>query len=243
MPIKWPIPDHTQLELVALLALKTVDPSLRASGVAHSARVRVPGLKSRREVDVLFVDAPGGRRVSVEAQKRGRKVTQPFLDQVEGKMLQIAADRTVLISEAGFSEDVVTRVRNSKGRPRAMRISREELEVKGQVGEATLEFRLSDGAVARSELTPASIVDTTGTLLGHVFYGVCEQTRAMVVVTLDAETAEAGGTGAAIVMQADFLTLPITVAELVVSVRGMAVARHLLVNPRDYEIPTEQPAG
>jgi Restriction endonuclease len=110
----WPVNAPTFFELMAGTWLPT---ALRFSAnhrVMHSSRIRVPGIRSPREVDVLYI-TEGERRIAVEVQHRNRKISQQDIDSFEGKRKHIEVAEIVLVSRAGYSQDARARVMASRG--------------------------------------------------------------------------------------------------------------------------------
>lgn len=235
--IKWPIPEHTQLELVALLALRKFDPTLTGSEPIHSARIVVEGIQSKREVDALFLDLDSAR-VTVEAQKRGRKVTQPIFDGFEGKMAQVKADRTIIVSQAGFAEDVIRRVEGSNGRFRALRIAEDGLKSGDTDADASVEVRLEKGNSDTATVRSVSVVDCLAGLLGHVFYGICPTLRLMIVMTVSGEAEMDGGTASIVALGRDLGEVPVRSATFRVVADGTLVDQSSATQVRTFEIPT-----
>lgn len=232
--IKWPIPEYTQLELVALLAVRKFDPTLTGSEPIHSASIPVEGLGAKREVDALFL-VLGSARVTVEAQKRGRKVTQPIFDGFEGKMAQVKADRTIIVSRAGFVADVIRRVEKSNGRFRALVIAEERLKGGCTDAAASVEVCLENGNSDTAALRSVSVVDCLTGLLGHVRYGICPTLRLMIVMTVSGEAEMDDGTASIVVLGRDSIEVSVTYR---VVADGTLIAQSSAILVRTFQIPT-----
>jgi len=138
-----------------------------------------------------------GHRTTVEVQRRGRKIGQQFIDGVEGKMSQVSAMTTILVSTAGFTRDALSRVRHSSGRLRALTVLADAISCDGSPGAIVLELGLATGELDQVALEVADIVDEgRGESLGHIWFGVSEELRCMAVVCIPRIVEEAGGSSA-----------------------------------------------
>lgn len=234
--IRWPIPPHTQLELVALIALRVLDQTLHGVSPIHSARVTVSGLSSAREVDVLFAQLPG-RRTTVEAQKRGRRIGQQFVDAVEGKMPQVSADRTIMVSEAGFTEDAIRRVRSSGGRLAALTFERGAITVGNELAEASVELALVDGRRVAAALSVTRMADAaSGIVLGTLLHGTNDALKALVIATV--VDGAGGESGSVVVITRDLAECAVQSGQLRIAVAGRTVEETRFGDGREFLVPT-----
>ncbi len=121
--VKWPIVAAVFAEL-SYLVVRIHEAELDGSPLelVFDAHVPAPGTARRRQVDLLVLAGQHGAREIVEVQHRRAKVGQPFVDQVEGKMVQLSAQVATIVASAGFTADALSRINTSNGRLRAVHV-------------------------------------------------------------------------------------------------------------------------
>jgi len=115
--ITWPITD----DLVAELRQLIIELSISAEGanvaeLLHNAELQVPGTGRTRMVELFARSERDGQEHTylVETQKRSRKVDQQFLAAAERRRQQLGIDVITVVSDAGFTHDVLKRIERSK---------------------------------------------------------------------------------------------------------------------------------
>ncbi|MEU9912994.1 restriction endonuclease [Streptomyces sp. NPDC051001] len=127
-------PLWRRYELSVREMLKALDPVARVLHDEHVAG-RLSG--AQRQIDVLATGKVVGLEitVAVECKRHRRPSSIEVVDQFIGKVLDIGADRGILYSYSGFSNNAVSRAVGSSN-PSVMVIALDTPEVVKHVGEA-----------------------------------------------------------------------------------------------------------